>query len=260
MGIVNLHNSAVGQAAFRAATVGSAGLEGARSGCSDCAVRQESICGGLDDAELQTLHRIGRRRRVARGETVGWAGEEGGSCANILSGMFKLSALTGDGREQIVGLLYPSDFVGRPYAWQTEFTATALSDAELCVFPRMDFEGALALHGALSGALLRRTLETLDAARRRMLLLARQSAEERVASFLIDMADRPGACQGTPGGPVTFDLPLSRGVMGDVLGVTIETVSRQMTRFKAAGIIALPGGRAVTILRRVELERIVAGA
>ncbi|HEY0269707.1 MAG TPA: Crp/Fnr family transcriptional regulator [Sphingomonas sp.] len=237
----------------------STGTGAARATCSDCAARNHSICASLDDAELRTLHRIGRRRHVARGETVCWAGEDGGACANILSGMFKLSAMTADGREQIVGLLYPSDFVGRPYASQTEFTVTALSDAELCFFPRTDFEGALALHGALSRALLHRTLETLDNARRRMLLLGRQSAEERVAGFLLDMAAQPGACRASGArGPVTFDLPLSRGAMADVLGLTIETVSRQMSKFKAAGIIALPGGRAVTISRRDELEAIVA--
>lgn len=228
--------------------------------CSDCAARQESICASLDNIELRTLHRIGRRRRVARGETISWAGDESATCANILSGLFKLSALTTDGREQIVGLLYPYDFVGRPYATQSEFTATALSDAELCLFPRTDFEGALALHGALGRALLRRTLDTLDVARRRMLLLGRQRAEERVAGFLLEMATRSGSSRASVDGPVTFDLPLSRGATADVLGLTIETVSRQMTSLRAAGIISLPGGRSVTIINHAELERILAGA
>jgi len=233
-------------------------ITGEHDACWDCAVRRDSICASLDDVELRTLHRIGRRRTVARGETISWAGEDDGTCANILSGMFKLSALTTDGREQIVGLLYPSDFVGRPYVSQTEFTVTAISDAELCLFPKTDFEGALALHGALSRALLRRTLETLDVARRRMLLLGRQRADERVAGFLLEMAARSGSCRASADGPVTFDLPLSRGAMADVLGLTIETVSRQITSLKAAGIISLPGGRSVTILKRAELEQIVA--
>lgn len=260
MDMMNLRSAAAAKAAPQSATAAAQAAQGAHATCSDCAMRQDSICGSLDDIELRALHRIGRRRQVARGETVSWAGDEGGACANILSGMFKLSALTADGREQIVGLLYPSDFVGRPYASQTEFTVTALSDAELCVFPRIEFEGALALHGTLSRELLRRTLETLDGARRRMVLLSRQSAEERVSGFLLDMAARPGACRASVDGPTTFDLPLSRGTMGDVLGLTIETVSRQMTRLRAAGVIALPGGRAVTVLRRSELERIAAAA
>ncbi|WP_336972979.1 cyclic nucleotide-binding domain-containing protein [Sphingobium aromaticiconvertens] len=57
------------------------------------------------------LHKLGRRRRLRRGESIAWAGEESRGCANVLSGILKVSALTADGREQIVGLLYPSDFV-----------------------------------------------------------------------------------------------------------------------------------------------------
>ncbi len=258
MDMVNLRRMTVGKPALQPAAEASTSLKDVRAVCSDCSARWDSICGSLDDAGLETLHRIGHRRKVVCGETVSWAGEDEEACANIVSGVFKISALTAGGREQIVGLLYPSDFVGRPYASQAEFTVTALSDAELCLFPRIDFEGALALHGALSRAQLHRTLETLDRARRRMLLLGRQSAEERVAGFLLDMAARPGACRATPNGPVTFDLPLSRGAMADVLGLTIETVSRQMTKLKVAGILSLPGGRAVTVLKRAELQRIIA--
>ncbi|MBY0582486.1 MAG: helix-turn-helix domain-containing protein, partial [Sphingomonas sp.] len=73
--------------------------------------------------------------------------------------------------------------------------------------------------------------------------------------FLIDMADRIGnaGCRATSDGPVTFDLPLTRGEMADLLGLTIETVSRQLTRLKNAGAIALPGLRAITIRNRAAL-------
>jgi CRP/FNR family transcriptional regulator len=97
--------------------------------------------------------------------------------------------------------------------------------------------------------LLQRTLAALGVARTRILSLARQSAQEKIAGFLLDMALRASStgCRATPDGPMTFDLPLTRGQIADVLGLTIETVSRQMTRLKTAGVIALPGGRAITI-------------
>lgn len=227
--------------------------------CIDCDVRRTSLCGSLDEGGLLALHRFGRRQHVQPGETLAWAGDESHICANILSGVFKLSALTIDGREQIVGLLYPADFVGRPYAERVEFNVTALSEAEICVFPRSAFEEALACHGPLELELLRRTLVNLDDARQRMLLLGRQSAAERVAGFLIEMAGRLGGCRGSVDGPVTVDLPLSRGAIADVLGLTIETVSRQMTKLRHAGVIALPGGRGVTILRWKALEALAAG-
>ncbi|UYY57116.1 Crp/Fnr family transcriptional regulator [Sphingomonas sp. S2-65] len=217
--------------------------------CSDCAVRDQALCGSLDDKELRALNTLGQRRHIHRGESVVWAGEESVICANLLSGVLKLVASTADGREQIVGLLYPADFVGQPYAGQADFTVTALSDAELCVFPRASFERVLEDHAQMERLLLQRTLQALSDARGRMLSLARKSAEEKVAGLLLDMAARAGSngCRATETGPVTFDLPLTRGQIADVLGLTIETVSRQMTKLKTAGVIGLPGGRSITI-------------
>ena len=84
--------------------------------CADCQVRDQSLCGSLSDEELHSLNAIGRHRKLERGQTLLWAGDDALLCANLLSGVLKLSAATADGREQIVGLLYPADFVGRPFA------------------------------------------------------------------------------------------------------------------------------------------------
>lgn len=217
--------------------------------CAECAVRDQALCGSLDDRERHVLNTLGQRRQVARGESVAWAGEDSVICANLLSGVLKMVASTSDGREQIVGLLYPADFVGQPYAEQADFTITALTDAELCIFPRLPFERVLENHARMERLLLQRTLQALSDARGRMLTLGRKSAEEKIAGFLLDMAARAGSsgCRGSAGGPVTFDLPLTRGQIADVLGLTIETVSRQMTKLKTAGAIGLPGGRSITI-------------
>lgn len=227
--------------------------------CADCKVRDDSLCGSLDGAELEDLHRLGRRRRIARGETIIWASEQSLTCANILSGVLKLSALSADGREQIVGLLFASDFFGYPDFTRSEYSITALCDSEICAFPVRDFEAALERHGTLGHALLKRVAGTLEDARRLMLLLGRPSAEERVAGFLLEMSARPGACSARPNAPVTFDLPLSRGAMADMLGLTIETVSRQMTKLRVTGVIALPGSRSVTILSRRRLQKLAQG-
>ena len=220
--------------------------------CSECQVRDRSICGSLSDPELETLNRLGRNRRLEKGETLLWAGEEALVCANLLSGVLKVSAATSDGREQIVGLLYPSDFVGRPFAEEAEQSVTALTDVELCVFPRKPFEAALEHHARLERLLLRRTLAALDEARARMLLLGRKTAGEKVATFLLDMAGHLG--QRCSAGRTTFDLPLTRAEIADVLGLTIETVSRQMTKLRQEGLIDLPTGRQVTIRDRQGLE------
>lgn len=216
--------------------------------CKSCAVRDRAVCAALDDRALAELSGIGRVRHLARGETLAWEGDEALACANLISGVIKLGASTADGREQTVELLYPADVVGRPYADETGFTATALTDAELCLFPRRGFERMIEAHPAMERILLARTLAALDDARRRMLTLGRRSAAERVAGMLIEMEGRLDA-RGRP-----FELPLTRGEMAEVLGLTIETVSRQLTRLTRAGTIALSGARGVAILDRRALE------
>lgn len=226
--------------------------------CSECAVRDRALCSALSDDELVALNSVGQRRKVARGETVIWSGDESVICANLLDGILKVSASTIDGREQTVGLLYPADFVGRLFGDRAGFTVTALTDAELCVFPRGRFEAVLHDHVRMERLLLERTFSALEDARGRMLTLARRSAEERVAGFLIDMVDRIGnaGCRATSDGPVTIDLPLTRGQIAELLGLTIETVSRQFTKLKTAGLIALPSLKTVTVRDRAALEQL----
>ncbi len=90
-----------------------------------------------------------------------------------------------------------------------------------------------------------------------MLLLGRMNAEQKLASFLLETSERlapPGCSAIISSTPKTFPLPLSRQQIADVLGLTIETVSRQFTRMKADGLIDLPTRREVTILDRQAIE------
>ncbi len=87
--------------------------------------------------ELETLNRIGRRVDVQRGQTLMWEGDDSSLVANVIDGVLKLSTSTADGREQIVGVVYPSDFIGRPFGETTQHSVTALSDARVCLFPRI---------------------------------------------------------------------------------------------------------------------------
>jgi CRP/FNR family transcriptional regulator len=222
--------------------------------CSDCLVRASAICGSLDAAGLAELGRMGRKVHLRPGQTLLWEGDESVLVGNVLEGMLKLSTVTGDGREQIVGIVFPSDFIGRPFGKNSHHSVTALTEAHVCVFRRGAFDSFAGDHCGIEAALLRRTLDELDRARRWMLLLGRLSADARVASLLLEMIDRLGD---RSGGPVT--LPLSRQQMGDLLGLVIETVSRTMTKFERAGLIGLPGGRRVTLRDRDGLKRIAAG-
>ncbi len=235
----------------------SSGYQKGVSSCQQCMVRNRAICSSLNPSELEALNRIGRRVPVHRGQTLMWEGDDSSLVANVIDGVLKLSTSTADGREQIVGVVYPSDFIGRPFGSTTQHSVTALSDAQVCLFTRSAFDEFARSHPELEHKLLQRTLNELDRARHWMLLLGRKSAGERVATFLLEMAHRlADASCSTNGEKIVerFDLPLSRQQMADLLGLTIETVSRQLTRLRQAGIIDLPDRRAVVILDHEGME------
>ena len=120
------------------------------------------------------------------------------------------------------------------------------------MFERADFDRFAREHPRLEHKLLERTLGELDRTRRWMLLLGRMNAEQKVASFLIEMADRLG--NGAAGAQTSLLLPVSRQQIADVLGLTIETVSRQLTRLRSAGAIELPSRREIILRDRADLE------
>jgi CRP/FNR family transcriptional regulator, anaerobic regulatory protein len=231
--------------------------------CSDCGVRDKALCASLTDAELAEMAPLGIQRRLGRGETLMRAGDPPLVCANVQAGVMKISSTTPAGSEAIVGLAYPGDFIGRPFAQGDDHDVVALTNVELCVFPRAAFERAISSHDRMERLLLQRTIAELDRARDWLLRMAHASAGARVAGFLHDMRRRLAVndCQkgAVATGPQRFDLPMSRGEMADLLGLTIETVSRQMTKLRAAGIIELPGGRGV-IIRQPEALAAAAAA
>jgi CRP/FNR family transcriptional regulator len=220
--------------------------------CDTCLVRNRAICAVLDGDELQSLNKIGRTRSIAAGQALIWEGDDSLLVANVMEGVLKLSTGTGDGREQIVGIVYPADFIGRPFGARSQHTVTALTDARVCTFTRGDFDGFARQHPELEHKLLQRTLTELDRARHWMLLLGRKSATEKMATFLLEMSERlvDASCRATDGPLDHFTLPFGRQQVADILGLTIETVSRQLTRLKADRFIDLPSRRDIVILDR----------
>ncbi len=224
--------------------------------CSACVVRNRAICSDLDARELQALNKIGRQAKVESGQSVIWEGEDSLLVANVIDGVLKLTTSLDDGRQQIVGIVYPSDFIGRPFGQKSFQTVTALTDAQLCVFPRASFDEFAKSHPKLEHKLLDKTLTELDRARDWMLLLGRKTAPEKMASFLLEMSDRLAdkSCADNPA-TTSFEIPFGRQQVADILGLTIETVSRQFSRLRKQGVIDLPDRRTVSILDRETLVR-----
>jgi len=200
------------------------------------------VCGALDGEELELLNRIARRRHFSVGQVIMSDEDRSEFFANVVSGVIKLTKTLPDGRQQIVGLLFAPDFLGRTFSQNNPYFAEAASDVELCCFPHSSFEQLLKQAPGLEHRLFERTLDELDSAREWMVLLGRKTAQEKVASFLCLIAKRSllTGCphNGAPRHP-TFELPLSRADIADFLGLTIETVSRQITRLRTSELIRL---------------------
>ncbi len=232
------------------------------SDCAQCVVRNRAICSGLSPDELLALGQKGRKQSVKRGQTLVWEGDDSLVVANVITGVLKLSVSTADGREQIVGIVFPSDFTGRPFGKESPYSVTALSDAEVCVFHRSTFDQFAREHPELQHKLLQRTLIELDDARQWMMLLGKKTAEERIATLLIRISERLSSegCTTPAFNLDEFELPMDRQQMADILGLTIETVSRQLTRIKSRGVIALPDRRRVIINDRAALQNLAEAA
>lgn len=218
----------------------------ARPDCGDCPIRHRAVCARCEDEELELLNRIKSYETYAPGETMFWAGDRMRFVGSVVAGVATLSQTLEDGRRQMVGLLLPSDFVGRPVRTASPFDVTAITEVTLCRFAKPEFERLIEASPAISRRLLEMTMDELDAAREWMMILGRKTAREKIASFLAIVARRQLSLNPGEAGAATFDLPVTREAMADYLGLTLETVSRQMTALRKAGIIEIQGLRRVT--------------
>lgn len=217
--------------------------------CGTCPIRQRAVCARCEEDELKQLDEIKYYRSFEAGQTVVWAGDRMEFVASVVTGIAALTQTMEDGRTQMVGLLLPSDFVGRPGRDWSTYNVIATTDLVMCCFRKKPFEQMMVQSPSIAHRLLEMTLDELDAAREWMLVLGRKTAREKIASLLSIIARRDAALkQGLTDGPMVFDLPLTREAMADYLGLTLETVSRQMSALKKDGVIQLEGKRRVTVL------------
>ncbi|MFT6931698.1 MAG: CRP/FNR family transcriptional regulator [Paracoccaceae bacterium] len=216
--------------------------------CADCPIRHRAVCAHCESDELELLESVKYYRRFEAGQTIVWAGEKMDFVGSVIEGVASLTQTMEDGRRQMVGLLLPSDFLGRPTRETAPYDVIASADLVLCCFRRAPFLQLILDTPHISQRLLEMTLDELDAAREWMLLLGRKTAREKIASLLAIIARRGPSHVDTPGGrSIDFELPLTREAMSDYLGLTLETVSRQMSALKRDGVIELVGKRRIVI-------------
>ena len=214
--------------------------------CRSCEARHGGVCAVLEPDQLLAFARATRKARHEPGQELLGESAEVQTYANVMRGVVKLSKVLEDGRQQLVGLQFAPDFLGRLYGETSEVTAEAASEVELCIVPRATLEQLVGRNPALERRLMVQTLRELDEARDWMLTLGRKTAQERVASFLYLLATHldPAAAEARS---TAFDLPLTRFDIADFLGLTVETVSRQLTRLKRMGAIVIANTRHIEV-------------
>lgn len=213
--------------------------------CQSCEARHKGICGTLSPDQLLRLSKHTSKHVLEPEQPL--PSPDSDRFANILKGIVKLTKLTRDGRQQIVGLQFAPDFLGRPYGRQPDVTAEAVTEVKVCSFPRRFVEKLIEETPELEHMLYQQALRELDEARDWMLTLGRKTAPEKVAAFFYLLAVRFNPEESGDTGRATFEIPMKRADIADFLGLTIETVSRQITKLRQAKVIVLLENRMVEV-------------
>lgn len=214
---------------------------------------QSRIRVSQDDA-LFALQSVSTTSRFGRNQTIFNEGDDARYSYKILEGGVRLCKVRSDGRRQIAEFLLPGDMFGFEVGEEHSLTAEALCDVVVMRCPRNHVERLSDESPDVRRKLMTLLRRELSAAQEHLVMLGRQTAKERVASFLLLLSERSSAEDGD-----MLDLPMGRQDIADYLGLTIETVCRALTDLKREGLIAIPNRHQVVIRRLEALENVAEG-
>ena len=211
--------------------------------CSGCAVRSISLCAALETEELKLLDAISAQVHFGEKQTIARQDDPAGWVFNITGGMVRLYRLLADGRRQIIGFLLPGDFLGLALSERHAFCADAVDPVTACRFSRTDFSCLVGSKPRLLQRLHEVAMHELALAQDHIVLLGRQTAGERVAAFLVQLRDRRSRHGAAGHLHLHLPLPMTRADIADYLGLTLETVSRTISRLARENLLlVVPGG------------------
>jgi CRP/FNR family transcriptional regulator len=229
---------------------------GAIEACARCGARAQSVCNAIPDADLRRLGEASTTHTAAPGTNFITEGESASAFFNITGGTARLYKLMHDGRRQITGFAGVGHFLGLAVSDAYAFSAEAIDPVQYCRFSRTKLRVLLDDFPTMEKRLLQLASSELVAAQEQMLLLGRKTARERVASFLLAQSRLGVLC---PVPRTHFALPMTRGDIADYVGLTIETVSRTLTKLRSDGLLEIPNQTDIVIRNRAKLERIAEG-
>jgi CRP/FNR family transcriptional regulator len=220
--------------------------------CARCAVRELAVCAALPEPEVDSLERYASSQALQANAELARSGQPSRHVYSVTSGVLRLVRTLPDARRQVVGFALPGDFVGLSDAAVHRHGIEAVVASRVCVFDIATLGDLRRRYPAFERTLLERACRELDDAHDSMLLLARLSPMERLASFLLRLRRQMRVADDAP----SMALPMGRGDIADHLGLTVETVSRSFTRLREQGVIALPDPQRVEILDHAALAEL----
>ena len=207
--------------------------------CSSCCLRSACLPCGLGGADMDRFDEItAAKRKIVRGHSLYLVGDAFESLYAVRSGAFKTTSVSRHGEEKVTGFHLPGELLGLDAInnGSHSFNSVALEDSEVCVIPFQRLEQLAMTIPALQHQLLRLLSGDISRDHGLMLLLGSMTAEQRVAAFLLSLSKRH---QRLGFSATHFVLRMTREEMGNYLGLTIETVSRLLSRFQREGLISL---------------------
>src|SRR6476620_8215524 len=229
-----------------------------KASCAACSMHQLCLPMGLDDADMSRLDAIiGRRRKVPRDTYLYRMGDSFTNLYAIRLGHFKTFQINVSGEQQITGFQMAGELLGMD-AIGTErhhCSAMALEDSEVCDIPFTRLEELFGHIPTLLHHFHRMMSQEITREQNVMLLLGNMRAEQRFAAFLVNLASRYAA-RGYSG--TCFQLRMSREEIGNYLGLTIESISRLLSRFKKLGLLRV-SNREIEFLDAAKMKSVAAG-
>ncbi len=192
------------------------------------------------------------------GQPLFFEGDEAKHVFEVVEGVLRIFRIVSDGRRVITGFLYAGDIVGFSLKDLYPYTAEAIAATKIRRLPRVWFEDAVAESDDLRPELFSRVCDEMAAAQDQLVLLSSKTAEERLCTFLLKHLRRSRAAGSSC---ATIDLPMSRQDMADYLGLTIETVSRTITKLISKGVVNVtnPAARHLITIEKPSMLGLLTG-
>lgn len=225
--------------------------------CTACSTRHDGMCDAITERDLGRLSAAAVVMRVEPGRRFIGEGGMAEDFFTVTEGTVRLVKALPDGRQLISAFASPGDFLGLSLWDHYAYSAEAIDAVRLCRFSRARLHHLIDDFPALEKRLLQMTSNELVLAQERMLLLGRKTAPERLASFLVMRAGKAGPS--AAGEPVQVPLPMSRADIADYLGLTVETVSRTLTKMKADRLIEATSVTGIAVCNMAKLAALAGG-